>query len=464
MNERTPRQKMPEQKPEERRKNFSEVPLGYTPEMAKTEASRCLNCKKPQCVEGCPVNVNIPGFIAQVAEGNFLEAIKVIKESNSLPAVCGRVCPQESQCEARCVLGKKFEPVAIGKLEGFIADYEREKEHLAAPAPAAKKNKKIAVIGSGPAGLTVAGECARAGYDVTVYEALHTPGGVLVYGIPEFRLPKKIVSYEINALASMGVEFVCNRVIGLSETLADIMKRFDAAFVATGAGLPSFLNIPGENLQGVYSANEYLTRVNLMKAYKFPEYDTPVIRGRSMAVFGGGNVAMDSARTAIRLGSEEVHLVYRRSKEEMPARAEEVHHAGEEGVIFDLLTNPVRLIGDENGRLAAVECVRMELGEPDESGRRRPVTLKGSEFIINIDAAIIAVGNGSNPILQKTAPDLKCNRWGNILADDATMKTSVKGVFAGGDIVTGAATVIQAMGAGRRAAKGIMDYLETGNW
>ncbi|HPS58200.1 MAG TPA: NADPH-dependent glutamate synthase [Spirochaetota bacterium] len=464
MNERTPRQKMPEQKPEVRRTNFNEVSLGFTPEMAKIEASRCLQCKKPQCVEGCPVNVNIPGFIAQVVEGKFVEAIKVIKGSNSLPAVCGRVCPQESQCEARCILGKKFEPVAIGKLEGFVADYEREKEHLPAHIPAAKKNKKIAVIGSGPAGLTVAGECAKAGYSVTVYEALHTPGGVLVYGIPEFRLPKKIVSYEINALAAMGVEFVNNRVVGLSETLADIMSRFDAAFVATGAGLPSFLNIPGENLQGVYSANEYLTRVNLMKAYKFPEYDTPVIRGKSMAVFGGGNVAMDSARTAVRLGCNDVHLVYRRSKEEMPARAEEVHHAEEEGVIFDLLANPVRLIGDENGRLCGVECIRMELGEPDESGRRKPVEKKGSEFIIKIDAAIIAVGNGSNPILQKTAPDLKCNKWGNIIADEETMKTSVKGVFAGGDIVTGAATVIQAMGAGRKAAKGIMEFLESGNW
>jgi len=464
MSERKPRQKMPEQKPEVRRTNFNEVPLGYTPEMAKTEASRCLQCKKPQCVEGCPVNVNIPGFISHVAEGNFKEAIKVIKESNSLPAVCGRVCPQESQCEAKCILGKKFEPVAIGKLEGFVADWEREKDHLPAPAITAKKENNIAVIGSGPAGLTVAGECARAGYNVTVYEALHTPGGVLVYGIPEFRLPKKIVSYEIDALAAIGVQFVNNRVIGQSETLADIMERYDAAFVATGAGLPSFLNIPGEDLQGVYSANEYLTRVNLMKAYRFPEYDTPVIRGESMAVFGGGNVAMDSARTAIRLGSKEVHLIYRRSKEEMPARAEEVHHAEEEGVIFDLLANPVRLIGDEKGRLTAVECVRMELGEPDESGRRKPVVKKGSEFTIKIDAAIIAVGNGSNPILQKTAPDLKCNKWGNILVEDETMKTSVKGVFAGGDIVTGAATVIQAMGAGRRAAKGIIDYLETGSW
>lgn len=455
---------MPEQKPEERVKNFNEVPLGYTPEVAIAEAGRCLQCKKPACVEGCPVSVRIPEFIKEVAEGKFLNAIEIVKGTNSLPAVCGRVCPQESQCESRCVLGKKFEPVAIGKLEGFVADYEREKEHLPAPAIKPKSGKKIAIIGSGPAGLTVAGELAKLGYEITVFEALHTAGGVLVYGIPEFRLPKRIVSYEIEALASMGVEFVTNRVIGLSETLGDVMKRFDAAFVATGAGLPSFLNIPGENLQGVYSANEYLTRVNLMKAYKFPEYDTPVIKGESVGVFGAGNVAMDSARTAIRLGSREVHLVYRRSRDEMPARAEEIHHAEEEGVIFDLLSNPKRFIGDESGRLCAVECVRMELGEPDESGRRRPVEKKGSEFVIDIDVAIIAIGNGSNPILQKTAPDLSCNKWGNILADPETMKTSVKGVFAGGDIVTGAATVIEAMGAGRKAAKGIDDYLTSGEW
>jgi glutamate synthase (NADPH/NADH) small chain len=464
MNAKTPRQKMPEQKPAERINNFNEVPLGYSAETAVIEAKRCLQCKKPQCVEGCPVNVNIPAFIKEIAEGNFKEAIKIIKGTNSLPAVCGRVCPQESQCEEKCILGKKFEPVAIGKLEGFVADYEREKDHLPARDINAKKDKKIAVIGSGPAGLTVAGELAVAGYSVTVFEALHTPGGVLVYGIPEFRLPKKIVSYEIDALAKLGVEFITNRVIGLSESLADMMKRFDAAFVATGAGLPSFLNIPGEDLQGVYSANEYLTRVNLMKAYKFPEYDTPGIRGNSMAVFGAGNVAMDSARTAIRLGCREVHLIYRRSREEMPARKEEAHHAEEEGVIFDLLANPVRLLGDDKGRLRAVECVRMELGEPDESGRRRPVEKKGSEFIINIDAAIVAIGNGSNPILQKTAPDLRCNKWGNIIVDGDSMKTSVKGVFAGGDIVTGAATVIQAMGAGRKAAKGMIEYLETGNW
>ncbi|HPJ35506.1 MAG TPA: NADPH-dependent glutamate synthase [Spirochaetota bacterium] len=464
MNSKTPRHKMPEQKPEERRKNFNEVPLGYTPEMAIAEAKRCLQCKKPACVEGCPVNVRIPEFIKEVSEGNFSEAIKIVKGTNSLPAVCGRVCPQESQCEARCILGKKFEPVAIGKLEGFVADYEREKEHLPAPELKPATGKKVAIIGSGPAGLTVAGELAKLGHSITVFEALHTAGGVLVYGIPEFRLPKKIVSYEIEALAKMGVEFITNRVIGLSETLADIMARFDAAFVATGAGLPSFLNIPGEELQGVYSANEYLTRVNLMKAYKFPEYDTPVIKGESVGVFGAGNVAMDSARTAIRLGSREVHLVYRRSRDEMPARAEEIHHAEEEGLIFDLLRNPKRFIGDENGRLCGVECVQMELGEPDDSGRRRPVEIKGSEFTIDIDVAIIAIGNGSNPILQKTAPDLQCNKWGNIVADTETMKTSVKGVFAGGDIVTGAATVIQAMGAGRKAAKAMDDYLSTGNW
>lgn len=464
MNDKTPRQRMPEQDPAIRVNNFHEVPLGYTPETAVLEAGRCLQCKKPQCVEGCPVNVDIPAFIKEIAERNFIEAIRIIKKTNSLPAVCGRVCPQESQCEEKCILGKKFEPVAIGKLEGFAADFEREKEHLPVRDINTKKDKKIAVIGSGPAGLTVAGELAVAGYSVTVFEALHTPGGVLVYGIPEFRLPKKIVSYEIDALAKLGVKFITNRVMGLSESLADIMKRFDAAFVATGAGLPTFLNISGEDLQGVYSANEYLTRVNLMKAYMFPEYDTPVIRGRSMAVFGAGNVAMDSARTALRLGCREVHLIYRRSRDEMPARKEEIHHAEEEGVIFDLLSNPVRFIGDDSGRLCAVECVKMELGEPDDSGRRRPVEKKGSEFIINIDAAIVAIGNGSNPILQKTAPDLKCNKWGNIIVDGDSMKTSVKGVFAGGDIVTGAATVIQAMGAGRKAAKSMISYLETGAW
>lgn len=464
MAEKIPRQAMPEQNPLERIKNFKEVPLGFSSETAILEAQRCIQCKKPQCVEGCPVNIDIPGFIKKVSEGNFLKAVEIIKRTNSLPAVCGRVCPQESQCEAKCILGKKFEPVAIGKLEGFVADYERNVEHLNPEKPDCIGGKKIAIIGSGPAGLTVAGEMAKCGNEVTIFEALHSPGGVLVYGIPEFRLPKEIVHYEIDQLVKMGVIIVPNRVIGISESLDDILERFDAVFVGTGAGLPSFLNIPGENLQGVYSANEYLTRVNLMKAYRFPLYDTPVINGKSIAVFGGGNVAMDSARVARRLSPGEVHLVYRRSRNEMPARVEEAHHAEEEGIIFDLLCNPVRFIGDGRGKLTGVECVRMKLGEPDDSGRRRPVVVKGSEFIINIDVAIIAVGNGPNPIVQKSSPKLETNKWGNIVADDETMKTSMKGVFAGGDIVSGAATVIEAMGAGRKAAAAMNDYLETGKW
>ena len=464
MVDRIPRQVMPEQNPAERIKNFNEVPLGFSSETAIIEAQRCIQCKKPLCVEGCPVNIDIPGFIKEVVRGNFLKAVEIIKYTNSLPAVCGRVCPQESQCEARCILGKKFEPVAIGKLEGFVADYERNVEHLNPQKPDCIGGKKIAIIGSGPAGLTVAGEMAKCGNEVTIFEALHSPGGVLVYGIPEFRLPKEIVHYEIDQLVKMGVKIVPNRVIGISESLDDILERFDAVFVGTGAGLPSFLNIPGENIQGVYSANEYLTRVNLMKAYQFPVYDTPVINGKSIAVFGGGNVAMDSARVARRLNQGEVHLVYRRSRDEMPAREEEIHHAEEEGIIFDLLSSPVRFIGDNKGRLKGVECVRMELGEPDDSGRRRPVEIKGSEFIINIDVAIIAIGNGPNPIVQKSSPRLKTNKWGNIVADDRTMKTSMKGVFAGGDIVSGAATVIEAMGAGRKAAAAMNDYLETGEW
>ncbi len=464
MASKAPRHKMPEQSPEERVKNFNEVPLGYSPEMAIAEAQRCLQCKKPLCVEGCPVNVSIPEFIKEVADGNFLKAIEIIKDTNSLPAVCGRVCPQENQCESKCLLGIKGEPVAIGKLEGFVADYEREVLHLPLVSSNKKTDKKVAVIGSGPAGLTVAGELAKLGYFVTVFEALHLAGGVLVYGIPEFRLPKKIVSYEIECLRQLGVEFVLNTVIGLSESLSDIKARYDAVFIGTGAGLPSFMNIPGEDLQGVYSANEYLTRVNLMKGYLFPEYDTPVIKGKRVAVFGGGNVAMDSARTAIRLGSKEVHLVYRRSLDEMPARKEEIHHAQEEGIIFDILTNPLRFIGDNSGRLCGVECIKMELGEPDESGRARPIPKRGSEFIMDIDVAIIAIGNGSNPILQKSAPDLQCNKWGNIIVDKQSMKTSVEGVFAGGDIVTGAATVIEAMGAGRKAARSMAEYLETGKW
>ncbi len=465
MAERIPRQPMPELTPEERKNNFAEIPLGYSEETAVLEASRCIQCKKPLCVEGCPVNINIPGFIKEIADKNFLKAFEVLKKDNMLPAVCGRVCPQESQCEERCILGKKFEPVAIGKLERFVADYERSIEHATGTEAKENKDKKVAIIGSGPAGLCVAGDLASEGYQVTIFEALHQPGGVLVYGIPEFRLPKEIVDYEIDSLKARGVEIVVNRVIGMSETVDDLLgHEFDAVFVGSGAGLPSFLNIPGENLKGVYSANEYLTRANLMKAYKFPEYDTPIIKGKNIAIFGGGNVAMDSARVAARLGAENVHLVYRRSREEMPARLEEVHHAEEEGINFQLLTNPVRFTDDERGSLAGVECLRMELGEPDDSGRRRPVPVEGSEFVIDIDVAIIAIGNSPNPIIQKSTPDLDTTKWGTIVVDEETMKSSKPGVFAGGDIVSGAATVIEAMGAGRKAAKSINEYLVTGIW
>jgi len=388
-----------------------------------------------------------------------------IKQTNSLPAVCGRVCPQEDQCEKLCVLAKKGDAVAIGNLERYVADYEREKEHSLAQRSDSHTNKKVAIIGSGPAGLTAAGDLARIGYNVTIFEALHKAGGVLVYGIPEFRLPKDIVQYEIDALKAAGVTVELSRVIGTAETVNDLLSTgFDAVFVATGAGLPLFLDIPGENLQGVYSANEYLTRSNLMKAYKFPEYDTPIVKGQKVAVFGGGNVAMDSARTALRLGSKEVYIVYRRSRTEMPARVEEVERAEEEGVIFTLLTNPVQFIGDEKGRVKAVECLKMELGEPDASGRRSPIPVKGSEFTIAIDVAIIAIGNGPNPLIPKTTPGMNITKRGNIIADPETMKTSKIGVFAGGDIVTGAATVIQAMGAGRKAAKAIDEYLSTGAW
>ena len=465
MKDKVPRQPMPEQPPVERVRNFREVPRGYSDETARLEASRCLQCKRPTCVDGCPVRVDIPGFIKAIRDGDFLASIHVIKMTNSLPAVCGRVCPQEEQCEKLCVLTKKGESVAIGKLERFAADYEREREQLEIRAASERKEGRVAIIGSGPAGLTAAGELAKMGYRVTVFEAFHSAGGVLVYGIPEFRLPKAIVQYEIEALEKLGVEIVLNRVVGSAGTVNDLLSEgFDAVFIGTGAGLPLFLEIPGENLQGVYSANEYLTRANLMKAYKFPEYDTPIARGDSIAVVGGGNVAMDSARMALRLGSKKVHLIYRRSRAEMPARVEEVHHAEEEGVIFQLLTNPVRFIGDEKGRLKAVECVRMELGEPDDSGRRRPVVVKGSEFTIDIDVAIVAIGNGPNPLIPRTTPGLALNKWGNIVAHEESMKTSRKGVFAGGDIVTGAATVILAMGAGRKAALAIDTYLQTGEW
>ena len=457
-----PRQPMPEQEAKVRARNFDEVPLGYTPETAKTEALRCIQCKNPACVQGCPVQVDIPGFISLVSEGDFIGAAKKIKETNALPAVCGRVCPQEAQCEQLCVRGKKAEPVAIGRLERFVADFERAAGEVSIPKIPASKGKKVAVVGSGPSGLTVAGDLIQLGYEVTIFEALHKPGGVLVYGIPEFRLPKAIVAAEVDYLSKMGVKIETSNVIGKIATVDELFAEgYDAVYLGTGAGLPTFMNIPGENLNGVYSANEYLTRSNLMKAYKFPEYDTPIVKGKNVAVIGGGNVAMDSARTAMRLGADHVYLVYRRSRAEMPARIEEIHHAEEEGIEFHLLTNPIRYIGNDKGWVVGIECLRMELGEPDDSGRRRPVPIKGSEYVIDIDTAVVAIGAGANPLVQSTTPGLDTNKWNYIIADEATGQTSREGVFAGGDIVTGAATVILAMGAGRNAATAIHQYLVT---
>jgi glutamate synthase (NADPH) small chain len=461
-----PRQLMPEQDSLERRNNFKEVNLGLTEELAKMEALRCIQCPKPVCIEGCPVGIKINEFIKFIAEGDFLGAAAKIKEDNMLPAICGRVCPQEEQCEVKCVVGKKNEPVAIGRLERFVADYERETIGIRTPELKPKTGKKVAVIGSGPAGLSCAGDLIQMGHDVTVFEALHELGGVLIYGIPEFRLPKDIVKTEIETLKKLGVDFQPNTVIGFSDTIDELLEsEYDAVFVAVGAGLPYFLNIPGENLNGVYSSNEFLTRVNLMKAYKFPEYDTPVfnVKGKNVAVFGGGNTAMDAVRTSKRLGAKNAYIIYRRSEIEMPARKEEVHHAKEEGIEFILLSNPLEFIGNENGWLNGVKLQKMELGEPDASGRRRPVPVQGSEYILDINMAVVAIGNGSNPIIQKTTPDLTFNKWGNITAEEGTMKTSKKGVFAGGDIVTGGATVILAMGAGRTAAKAINEYLQDKN-
>ncbi len=455
---------MPEQLPELRARNFDEVPYGYSPEAAIKEAKRCLNCKKPGCISGCPVQVKIPEFLSLIAKGDFAAAARKVKETNALPAVSGRVCPQELQCELKCILGKKGEPVAIGNLERFCADYERENNLVELPEKAASTGKKVAVIGSGPAGLTVAGDLIRLGHAVTIFEALHKTGGVLFYGIPEFRLPKAIVEAEVNFLERMGVKIEVDSIIGNIRTVDELLSKdgFDAAFIAVGAGLPSFIRIPGMNLSGVYSANEYLTRSNLMRAYLFPEYDTPLIFGKDVAVFGAGNVAMDAARTAMRLGAERVRIVYRRSREEMPARGAEIHHAGEEGIEFFLLTAPTRLFGDETGRLTGMECLKMELGEPDESGRRRPVPIEGSEFKLDCDMAVIAVGSGANPLLTKSTPSLDLNKWGYIVANPDTGKTTKKAVWAGGDIVTGQATVILAMGAGRKAAKSIHQYLTWG--
>lgn len=455
-----PRQPMPEQAPEDRARNFEEVPYGYTPETAMLEASRCLKCKKPGCVAGCPVHVNIPGFISLIQEGKFVEAAHKLKEQNALPAVCGRVCPQEEQCESKCILGLKGEPVAVGRLERFVADYERNTGNVQIPELPPKSGKRVAVVGAGPAGLTVAGDLTRLGHEVTVFEALQEPGGVLIYGIPEFRLPKEIVRAEVNYLKQMGAEFVMDYVVGRNSTVRELMDEegYDAVFIGTGAGLPSFMSIPGENLVGVYSANEYLTRSNLMKAYLFPKYDTPPIKRERVAVIGGGNVAMDSARTALRLGGD-VTIVYRRARQQMPARAEEIHHAEQEGVKMMLLNNPVRILGDERHRVTGMECIKMELGEPDASGRQRPVPMKGSEFVLEVDTVIVAIGNRPNPLVPQTMPGLDTSKHGTIIVDEKTMATSVPGVFAAGDIVSGAATVISAMGQARTAAASIDHYL-----
>ena len=448
-----------EQDPQVRATNFDEACLGYNKEEAMEEASRCLNCKKAKCVEGCPVSINIPGFIHQVKEGNFEEAYKVISESSALPAICGRVCPQESQCEGKCIRGIKGEAVSIGKLERFTADWARE--NGIKPTPAAEKNgKKVAVIGSGPSGLTCAGDLAKLGYDVTIFEALHEAGGVLVYGIPEFRLPKlDVVAKEVENVKSLGVKIETNVIIGRSITIDELMDEegFEAVFIGSGAGLPMFMGIPGETAKGVFSANEYLTRNNLMKAFR-EDYDTPIVKGKKVAVVGGGNVAMDAARTALRLGAE-VHIVYRRSEAELPARAEEVHHAKEEGVIFDLLTNPTEILVNEDDAVAGMKCVRMELGEPDASGRRRPVVIPGSEFVLDVDTVIMSLGTSPNPLISSTTIGLDTNKRKCIIADEETGKTSKDGVYAGGDAVTGAATVILAMGAGKAAAKGIHEFL-----
>ncbi|PIE73561.1 MAG: glutamate synthase (NADPH), homotetrameric [Deltaproteobacteria bacterium] len=454
---------MPEQDPKVRARNFLEVPIGYTLEMAQQEAARCLQCKKPACVQGCPVGVAIPEFIGHIVKGDMNAAIRQLWAKNALPAVCGRVCPQESQCEGRCIVGRKGEPVAIGNLERFCADYEREHGAGELPEKAGPTGKKVAVVGSGPSGLTVAGDLVVKGHDVTIFEAFHKPGGVLVYGIPEFRLPKEIVAREVHFLERLGVKMECNAVVGKAITLDELFEDgYEAIYIGVGAGLPRFMNIPGENLVGILSANEYLTRANLMKAYQYPKVDTPIPSGKNVVVLGAGNVAMDAARTAMRLGAETVRIVYRRSRQEMPAREAEIHHAEEEGIELCLLTNPTRYIGDERGFLTSMECLEMELGEPDSSGRRRPIPKEDSAFIIDCDLCIVAVGSGANPLLTAETPEITLNNWGNIVADPKTGKTSKRGVWAGGDIVTGAATVILAMGAGRDAATSIHEYLTVG--
>jgi len=455
-------QEMPVQKPEERVKNFEEVATGFTEEQARAEALRCLGCKNMPCVEGCPVRIRIKDFITEIADGNYKKALEIIKENSLLPAVCGRVCPQENQCQEKCTVGVKFKDIAksvsIGRLERFVADLDQDEE---TPKVAPPTGKKVAIIGSGPGSIVAAADTRRAGHDVTIFEAFHKPGGVLVYGIPEFRLPKSIVKKEIDALVIMGVKIVPNFVVGRTRTIEQLLKEdgFDAVYIGVGAGLPKFMNIEGESLVGVYSANEYLTRANLMRAYKFGSgADTPIARAKKIAVIGGGNVAMDSARMAVRLGAEKVYLIYRRTEKEMPARIEEVHHAKEEGVEFCLLQNPKRIIGDERCCVRAIECLRYKLGEPDESGRQRPVAIPDSEFQIEVDCVIVAIGNVPNPLIQQTAPDLKFDKYGCIIVDEK-QRTTMEAVYAGGDIVTGSATVIQAMGQGRTAALSINEYL-----
>jgi len=456
---------MPNQDPVLRTGNFDEVALGYSKEEARREALRCLQCKKAPCIKGCPVEIDIPSFIKMIQKGDYLGAVHKIKERNNMPAICGRVCPQEVQCERACVLHKKGKPIAVGNLERFVADYEFQQGNIRIPKRHSPTGKNVAVVGAGPAGLTAAAELAKMGHGVTLFEALHKPGGVLIYGIPEFRLPNRIVQIELDYISSLGVEVRTNYIVGKSGSVDELMNDgYDAVFLGTGAGLPYFLGIPGEQLNGVYSANEFLTRVNLMKAYLFPEYDTPVRIARKMAVIGGGNVALDAARTALRLGAEEVSLIYRRSRSEMPAREHEIVNAEEEGIKFVLLTTPVRITGNEKGWVNAVECEKMKLGEPDESGRRRPIPVKGSKFQIEAGVVIVAIGQGPNPVLTSATPDLKTNKWGNIVADEETCKTNKKGVFAGGDIVTGAATVILAIGAGKRGAVAIDKYLSDGKW
>jgi glutamate synthase (NADPH/NADH) small chain len=449
---------MPKQEPKVRAKNFNEVALGYTEEQAIEEANRCLQCMKPQCVQGCPVEINIPAFIKCMRDRRYAEGIAEIKKKNALPAVCGRVCPQEEQCQVKCVVGKIGEPVSIGRLERFLADWERGRG-FTLPEKAPPTGKKVAVVGAGPAGLTVAADLANLGHDVVMFEALHLPGGVLVYGIPEFRLPKSIVRAEVDYIEKLGVDLRLGYLVGRTHTIPELLKNgIDAVFIGSGAGLPQFMGLPGENLGGIYSANEFLIRVNLMKAYAFPEYDTPIRVGKHVVVIGGGNVAMDSARSALRLGAEEVCIVYRRSREELPARKEEIENAEEEGIICKFLAAPTRFIGDEKGWVKAMECICMELGLPDQSGRRRPVPIKGSEFTMDTDTVIVAVGRTPNPIIQRTTEGLVVTKWGTIVADE-TGKTSLEGVYAGGDIVTGEATVISAMGAGKKAAKAIHEYI-----